>query len=248
MTGWIIFGSIMLVLILLFIQSVKVTFIYEKGIELTVKYLFITLFRFPAPKKKKKPKKAKKASSEESRSGSTSAEESESADGAADEEKSDETEDGVPEKTDKKAEKKKNGFKLDFGMIKDYIDSASPPIKRLFKKIRTRDLYIDWVVGSDDAAKTAIKYGTVSGTLYAVIKWLTMYFDVKPKEINIEADFGAEKDDIFVYCTIKLRVCTALACGIWLLFRVAKTYFKYNSAPNGAGNKSKSKKKKAAAR
>ncbi len=138
------------------------------------------------------------------------------------------------EKEAKKAEKaakkaaKANKPKLDFEMIMDYVRSASPPIKRLFKKIRIRDVYIDWVVGSDEAGKTAIKYGGLCTAFYSLEKFLTMYFDAKIREINIEADFQALKDDIFIYLKLKLRIGTALGCALWLGFRVLKTFLKYN--------------------
>ena len=119
-------------------------------------------------------------------------------------------------------------MKLDPGMIMDYVESASPPVKRLFKKIRIRDIYLDWVVGAGDGAKTAIKYGGVCAAVYPLIKWMTTYLDVRTKEINIEADFDGEKDDIFFYGIMKLRISTALGCAIWLLYRMAKTYLKYS--------------------
>ncbi|MDE7234256.1 MAG: DUF2953 domain-containing protein, partial [Ruminiclostridium sp.] len=111
--------------------------------------------------------------------------------------------------------------------LMDYVRSASPPIKRRFKKIRVSDLYIDYGVATDDAAKTAIKYGTVCAALYPAIEWLTTYFTVHARRVHVEADFSEEIDDIFAYCKIKLRVSTALGCILWLGVRMAKTYFKY---------------------
>ena len=61
MTGWIIFGSVVLLLVLIFTRPVKVTAIYDANPEITVKILCFTIFRIPAPpKKRKKPKKQKK--------------------------------------------------------------------------------------------------------------------------------------------------------------------------------------------
>lgn len=219
MTGWIIFGSVVLLLVLLFTRPVKVTVIYDANPEVTVKLLCFTIFRIPAPpKKRRKPKKQKKKKRKQQP------------------ESEDTEENGTKEQSPTEAGKSQKPPKaklsmpeFDLEMIVDYVRSASPPIKRLFKKIKFRNLYIDWVVGSDDAAKTAIKYGACCAAIYPLMEWLTTYFDVIPKEVNIEADFSAEKDDIFVYCTVSLRISTALGCGFWLLFRMAKTFLKYNS-------------------
>lgn len=242
MTGWIIFGSVVLLLVLLFTRPVKVTAIYDANPEVTVKFLCFTIFRIPAPpKKRKKPKKQKKKKQEKqavtAESEETKASEQEQkGEGEQTAPKTEESEKAGEAKAAQKAQKAKKAKlsmpEFDLEMIIDYVKSASPPIKRLFKKIKFRNLYIDWVVGSDDAAKTAIKYGACCAAIYPLMEWLTTYFDVVPKEVNIEADFSAEKDDIFAYCNISLRISTALGCGFWLLFRMAKTYLKYNSKNN----------------
>ncbi|MGN0579096.1 MAG: DUF2953 domain-containing protein [Ruminiclostridium sp.] len=246
MTGWIIFGSVVLLLVLIFTRPVKVTAIYDANPEITVKILCFTIFRIPAPpKRKKKPKKQKKKKrTKQEKQAVTAQSEETKASGQEQEAVGEQTAPKAAEKgerageakTAQKAQKAQKPQKaklsmpeFDLEMIVDYVKSASPPVKRLFKKIKFRNLYIDWVVGSDDAAKTAIKYGAGCAAIYPLMEWLTTYFDVVPKEVNIEADFSAEKDDIFAYCNISLRISTALGCGLWLLFRMAKTYLKYNS-------------------
>ena len=252
MTGWIIFGSILLVLILALVQSVTITAIYDKNPEVRIKILCFTIVKVPEDEKAKRKKaekerrkaekerrKAEKAAKKngvtESRPAETAESTAETTAGTAD------TEESAPAEPDNNERKKaghagkppKQKTKLpdiSLDMIKDYIESASPPVRRLFKKIRIRDVYIDWVVGSSDAAVTALKYGGVCAALYPAFEWIDTYLDAKIKEINIEADFDAEKDDIFAYITLKLRISTALGCVIWLAFRVLKTYLKYNPA------------------
>lgn len=224
MLGWIIFGSIVLLIVLLLMQSVKATFCYENGkLDLKVNFLFLTLF----PLKPKKPKKSKRKKRTEPIEKKVQVEQNEKA--ASPTEKPAEKTELKAENAKKSPDKpKKAGFDFDFEMIMDYVKSASPPVKRLFKKIRVRDLYIDYAVGTDDAAKTAIKYGTVCAVVYPVIEWLTTYFSVQAREVKIEADFSRENDDIFVYFVLKLRLGTALACAIWFAVRFLKTYLKYN--------------------
>ncbi len=228
MTGWIIFGCIVLFLIILFRQSVTVTVDYENKLDLKVKFLFFTIY----PTKPKKQKKVKKKKEKE--------EKAEPPPEAPPEQTSE-------EKKEEKPEKKKKKFSIDIEMIMDYVESAWPPIKKLFKKIRWYDVYVDWVVASDDAAKTALMYGSICSFLYPFFKWLTTYFTAHVKEVNIEPDFSREKQDIFIYFVLKLRLSTALACVIWLAWRVLKTYLKYSqsSAPaQKSGKKSKRKGKK----
>ena len=274
MTGWIIFGSILLVLILALVQSVTVTAVYDRNPELRIKILCFTIVKVPQDEKAKRKKaarerkkaekerkkaekerrKAEKLAAKEAKKNGitevTSAAEPESPEspespeepGNTDNTEKAETAGAKPGKAKKEKPPKKK-FKMpdiDLDMIRDYIASASPPIKRLFRKIRIRDVYIDWVVGSDDAAVTALKYGGVCAALYPAFEWIDTYFDAKIREVNIEADFSAEKDDIFAYGSLKLRISTAIGCALWLAVRMLKTYHRYNPP---AGSKPKAGKR-----
>lgn len=259
MTGWIIFGSILLVLIFAFTRPVKVTAVYDRNPELRIKILCFTIVKVPQDEKTKRKKAAKAqkkaekerrkaeklAAKEAKKNGVTevTAAETESAESSDNTEKAENADDSAKSGKAKKSKPSKKKFKMpdiDLDMIRDYIASASPPIKRLFRKIRIRDVYIDWVVGSDDAAVTALKYGGVCAALYPAFEWIDTYFDTKIKEINIEADFSAEKDDIFAYGSLRLRISTAIGCALWLAVRMLKTYLKYNPA-SGAKHKPKTR-------
>lgn len=240
MTGWIIFGAIVLLILIILWQSVTVTFDYENELHLKIKFLWFTLFTTdPKPKKNKKPKKEKKQKAKKKKQGKTAAAEQKPAESIPDKnaeeaEKSSEPPAKPKENTRKQKTAKRNKPKLDIDldMIMDFVRSASPPVKRLFKKIRWYDVYIDWVTASDDAAKTALDYGRICGVLYPFFEWLTTYFTAHVKEINVEADFSKEKSDIFAYFVLKLRLSTALACTIWLAVRVLKAYLKYSDRLN----------------
>ena len=251
MTGWIIFGCVVLFLIILFRQSITVTVDYENKLDVKVKFLFFTIYP-TKPKKKKikkekaeKQKKQKKTTDTVTDDNAEASDSGEAAEAAAD---SSEGSDAAPEAA-KKQKKAKKKFNLDIEMIMDYVESAWPPIKRLFKKIRWYDVYVDWVVASDDAAKTALQYGGICSFMYPFFKWLTTYFTAHIKEVNIEPDFSKEQQDIFIYFVLKLRLSTALACIIWLAWRVLKTYLRYNKdsspAPKAKKKTRKVKKSKA---
>lgn len=232
MNGWLIFGGIVLLLILLFEQSVTVTATYEEKLDVKVKFLFFTLYP-TKPKKKRSPKRRKEKAADGARTQTRETDGKETPPEEAGEGESENAEaptDGTSSaKKAKKLPKKKKGKGrgLTFDEIMEYVRSASPPLKRLFKKIRCRDLTIRYVVATDDAAKTAIKYGAVCAALYPVIEWLTTYFSVKAREVRVEADFSKKEDSVFAHGKIKLRLSTALGCVLWLGFRVAKTYVKF---------------------
>lgn len=105
--------------------------------------------------------------------------------------------------------------------------------------MRWCDIYVDWVVATEDAAKTALTYGMVCGFMYPFFRWLDEYFSIQVREINIEPDFSKEVSDIFIYFVLKLRLSTALASVIWLAVRALKTYLKYNPTQPARAKKGK---------
>ncbi len=148
------------------------------------------------------------------------------------------------EKTEEKSESKSeenHKANFDFETIKGMIDSASLPIKRLFRKIRVNDVYIDIVAGGEDSAKVALTYGTLYAVICPILEWLKSVITFKVEELNIEADFEKEKTDYFVHAKAKLRLSTALGCAIWLLFRFIRNSVKSQTAntpqPKTGGNK-----------
>ncbi len=254
MTGWIIFGAVVLFLVWLFTRHITVTGVYDAHPELRVRVLFITLVKVPpdpAAVRRKEEKKRRKAEKERKKAEKQAAREPGKAgdgmnttlpasDSAAPENKAPAGTDKKPAIAEKHAHgKEKSGPGLDVGMMTDLIKSAAPPIKRLLRKIKFRDVYIDCVVGSDDAAVTALKYGGYCAAIYSLTELIRTYFDSHIREVNIEADFSAEKDDIFAYGTIQLRISTALGCALWLGVRVLKTYTKHNSPKDNGQKKRK---------
>ncbi|MDE7280501.1 MAG: DUF2953 domain-containing protein [Ruminiclostridium sp.] len=109
----------------------------------------------------------------------------------------------------------KEKLKPDLDMIIDCVNAAKPHIKKLFKKIRIYDVFAEIVVGGDDAAKTALSYGTHCAAINGFIAFLKNNVSFKAIKIDIKADFDLEKSDYYVYGKVKLRLCTLLSCLIW---------------------------------
>lgn len=252
MIGWIIFGGVVLLIAFLLFCSVYAVIDYEKQLNIKVKYLFFTIYPLKPKKKSAKRKKNKKSSAAQDKKadnkavGEQSAEQkstdSNDANETANQAKKTENPSGQsPPNTPSEAKKekeKKLGF--DLKLVRELLKTASPPVRRLFRKIRLKNVYVDIVVGTDDAAKTAMQYGTTCMLVNSFFAMISNYITVKIGEINIEADFGAEKTDYFAYGVVKMRLSTALGCALWLLVRLAKMYLaKSKETNNNANNQHK---------
>ena len=80
-----------------------------------------------------------------------------------------------------------------------------PHLKKLLNSIRIYDVYIDFVIGGEDAAAVAINYGLANAFICTILGWLGSFTKLKLREVNIEADFRKQEGDYFAH--LKARLC-----------------------------------------
>lgn len=215
MTGFqifltVIFSIIALIVIILSIP-LKVNLGYSDKISLSIKYLFIKLNILPTdPNKPKKEKKPKEEKPEE------------------------------PKKEEEPPKEKKpnpilemvkaNGFD---GMM-EVLGNLGNVLKifggKLLKSIVFNEAYVYISVGTGDAASTAIKYGKTCQKIYPVMGFLCSNNVVRHHDINIEADFLANKSEGEFY--FEMNIClrkiinSAIGLVIRLIFDVVLKFLK----------------------
>ena len=215
MTGFQIFLTVIFSIIALFVIvlsiPLKVSLGYDDKISLSVKYLFIKLNILPTdpnkPNKEKKPKEEKKEEPE-------------------------------PEEEKPKEKKpnpivdmvKANGFD---GMMQ-ILGNLGNIFKifggKLLRSIVINEAYILVIVGTGDAASTAIKYGKTCQKIYPLMGFLCNNNVVKKHDINVEADFLANKTEgeFFFEMNICLRkiINSAIGLVVRLIFDVVLKFLK----------------------
>ncbi len=244
MSGWIIAGAIVAVILILLMTSVTVRFEYSDGLRLKINWLFLNLVQIPAKTKKMKrrDKKAEKdvksaAVDEEKLSGETT----DVRTGGAEEKKSP----PEPEKSPGKKAKKPKGSPKDSAdkltlkdiraLVKLVWDSLSKPLKRLLKATRIYDFRLYIVVGGEDAAKAAIRFGEVNIAAGSAVAFLDGNFTLKKPDYYITCDFLSEETRAECSFTAKLTVIAALAFLFWLAGRAVKNYLARGDAAAAVG-------------
>lgn len=245
MTAIIIVSAVILFFVFLLASFIKIEIEYDETLFVKIKYLLFTFFRMPKTerqKRKEKRKKEKQKKKEEKlrrknakgqhikNKGSEKPSEKKTDTSKSDEKKSDsknEDKDKNEKKEDVKnskseKEKKEKKPKPDMAIIVGCIKAAKPYVKRLFKKIRFDDVFLEITVGGDDAAKAAVSYGVHCSAVYGLVEFLKDTVHFNAKQIKIGVDFDMEKSDYYAYCNIKLRLSTLLFCAIWGFFAVLK--------------------------
>jgi len=119
-------------------------------------------------------------------------------------------------KTKKKSGKgiEKNVPAIDMKLIRIMVDSAAHPLKRLIKKIKITELYIDSIAGGGDAAKAALNYGVQNAAVYSAVAWLESVSTVNIERINIQADFMREDSVFLLHFKVKIKIGTVILCAL----------------------------------
>jgi len=220
-------GGIILFIILLLAVPVVIRFEYGSTLLLKVRYLFITVYRFPPkPKKKKKRKKSKKKKRAKSDS---AAQKKAAAEPTSDAAAAEASAEAAPEKDEEpkkeKKQKKEKNPKIPtlteiFELLKALVDGLSKPLKKLLKRIHINDFRLEMVCGGDDAAKAALKFGAVNLAVGNALGHLGSWFTMKDPHIDIGVDFQSERTDVQCSCTVKVSALVLLIFVFDLVFRL----------------------------
>ncbi len=165
----------------------------------SVKFFGFTLYDSKRPKQKKKKRKKKK--------------------------------DKPPQKkAAPKKEKKDNIFKKLYkkrglkGTILELCSVAKFAISKcgfILKRFSFEKISIDIKVATDNAADTAIQYGTVCTVVYPIATFLNSLVGAKFKKIDIRSDFESQSPELTFDFTVRCKV-------IWLLIFGIQIFNEYN--------------------
>ncbi len=183
---WIILGILAFFAVLF---SIPVHIIVEADSSLDAKVharvLFIKYALFPMKKRKKKPKKAKK-------SGKKSA--------------------PKPKKQAKTAPKPKPKRDI-IGLVKLILKLVVAVLRKFPKHFRVRILRYEISVGTNDAAKTAMVYGAVTGLsarLFELLRKGTRFRIGRKAPVGVYANFIGEKTEAYICLDFSITIWGAL--------------------------------------
>lgn len=140
-----------------------------------------------------------------------------------------------PEKAKKPKKKsfferlKPSGFSDIMALVKDVLASISAPLRLLTRHLHFIKMKVNVSIASDDAAKTAITYGTVSSSAFWLLGQLQCIFDVQAEKFSIRSDFLGTKSSFSIQGELRSTpislLTVVLGAGIrflvrsWLRFR-----------------------------
>ena len=124
---------------------------------------------------------------------------------------------GKAEKSAKPEKKEKQSIEDIISLVKLLIEIAKKVLEKTWRYIRIKIERYDIIVGTDDAAKTALIYGGVSQATSYLFTLLdeTAHFRVKRKApVNVGVDFLATETKASVQMDFRLRLWHIISIGL----------------------------------
>ena len=231
MTGlWIALG-IFLFFFLLFSVPIHITVGLRENVSVMVRILFLKIPIFPRPKSTKKKSKDKKKSDQKSKKEKKPKEDKKSKkDKKSKEEKKKKKENG--EEQQKKPKKK-----IDIVFwVRLLLDVVTALFKKLGQHFKIRVHAYEICVASEDAAKTAVMYGTVqtlSNTLFLRLEKAINFKIVKNAPFGVYVNFLEEKPKANVKIDFSVCVNVLLAVVFGVIFTFIKSFITSSIKKNG---------------
>lgn len=228
MTGFQIFLTVIFGIVALFVTvlsiPLKVNLSYKDKISLSIKYLFIKLNILPTdPNKPKKEKKPKEKKPEEQK--------------PAEETPKEKKPNPIMEMV------KANGFDGMMEVLGNLLNVLKIFGGKLLRSIVFNEAYINISVGTGDAASTAIKYGKTCQKVYPLMGFLCSNNVVRHHDINVEADFLANKSE--GEFSFEMNIClrkiinSAIGLVVRLIFDVVLKFLKNGKKKKEPQNENK---------
>lgn len=90
------------------------------------------------------------------------------------------------------------------------------------KRLQFRNFCLDLTVCTDDAAKTAIEYGSICTAVYPMITFLETNAEFKTKKIDISTDFDKLSPEFKISFTVKARLIYLMIAALAVLKQYLK--------------------------
>lgn len=186
MSGWVVFGIVIAVFVLIGCIPVGVDARYmENELSLRLKIGLLKMQVLPAKPKKAAPKKKKKTAKKAAAS-------------------------QKPEKPKKKASMPK----LTLSDILALVNLACDTLGDLRRKLRVEVLTLHVVLGGDDPAKAAMQYGGAWAAIGMLNPKLDQLFVIKKRDIQPILDYNEKEMSISAQLALTITIGRALSLGL----------------------------------
>ena len=106
--------------------------------------------------------------------------------------------------------------------LKELIELGKETFGKLRRKLRIDLLKAEVSLASDDPFKTAMMFGGAGAGVGIILATLENIFNVKDRDIKVNANFSESKIRILLNMDISIRVGAAIAIGLFVVLKFIK--------------------------
>ncbi len=190
MTGWIIFGAIVaLILVILFIPVQALIEYKDDMLYVMARYAFVRYRLLPADPKRAAKREQKKLKKEQREAAK-----------------------GKPAAAKKEPEKRTLSETV--GMVRDILESLHTSLRHILKRVKLTDIAFYMKTVGETPAETAVEVGRVNAYVYGCYAFLLNFFQVSDPDILITPDYYGEKSQTYFRITIGITPAAALRASL----------------------------------
>lgn len=107
-----------------------------------------------------------------------------------------------------------------FSVVKTVLKKAG----KAARHIRVRRCSLLVTAASDDAATTAVRYGTLCATVFPALKGLQnlLKWNDRKTKVSVVSDFNSDKPTLYLDLKVKLRLCFIVSAAFGVVFALIK--------------------------
>lgn len=109
--------------------------------------------------------------------------------------------------------------------VVDVFRAGIRPMLKIFKGIRIKRLYIDFVNADADAYNCALNYAYLCTGVYSILAVMSTLFSVKLKTVDVNPGFGQNEGRWDMSAKISFALITPVIAGIWFLITYIFRFF-----------------------
>lgn len=109
--------------------------------------------------------------------------------------------------------------------VVDVFRAGIRPMLKIFKGIKIKRLYIDFVNADADAYNCALNYAYLCTGVYSILAVMSSLFTVKLKTVDINPGFGQNESRWDMSAKISFALITPVMAGIWFLITYIFKFF-----------------------
>lgn len=113
--------------------------------------------------------------------------------------------------------------------VVDVFRAGIRPMLKIFKGIRIKRLYIDFVNADADAYNCALNYAYLCTGVYSILAVMSTLFSVKLKTVDVNPGFGQNESRWDMSAKISFALITPVIAGIWFLITYIFRFFLPNA-------------------